>query len=64
MAKAKTTTTLGLNEFEVNGKLYKFVIFQFIVPGFEEGTALEAKTNPDLLAYLVAEKSGVIEEVA
>lgn len=64
MAKAKAAQQdIGENEFELDGKKYRFVIHRFQVPGFEESTPMEAKTNEALLQYLVAEKSGVIEEV-
>lgn len=65
MATKKTNAeTLAVNEFKLDGKKYRFTITRFSVPGFDESTPLEAKTNKELLKYLLAEKSGVIEEIA
>lgn len=61
---AKAEKKVGEYEFESGGKNYRFIIFKFYIPGFEESTAKEALLNKDALAYLVKEKSGVIEEVA
>jgi hypothetical protein len=55
---------IGKDEFEHNGVKYRFIVFRFIIPGFDESTPIEAKTNPKALEYLVSVKSGLIEEVA
>ena len=66
MAKAKKPKegpALPADCFEVDGKTYRFIIKKFQLPGFGVLTALEAMTEPEVLAYLVKEKSSVIEEV-
>lgn len=45
--------------FEVNGLKYKFIVPKFIISG-KQMTALDALSNPDLLAALVEKQSGLI----
>lgn len=61
---APSATVLPTKKFTVDKVNYKFVVAKFNVPGFGELTAKEALTDEKVLAYLVKEKSGVIEEVA
>jgi hypothetical protein len=67
MAKKRTPVVSKDTEdisdsFELDGNTYCFVIKKFHIPDFEESTAKEALTNPELLKYLVKIKSGVIKQ--
>lgn len=63
----KEKPELDGSDFEIGGKKYRFRISKFIIPEINDGkaiTALEAKASPEALAYLVNNKSSVIEEIA
>ncbi len=63
----KIKPILPATTFEVDGKKYRFIIAYFKVCNYNDNqpvTAEEALADKNLLAQLVQEGSGVIEEVA
>lgn len=46
------------------GNEYKFIVHKFNVPGHGVLTAQEALENAEVLAFLISEKSGVIQLIS
>jgi hypothetical protein len=63
VAPAKTKLEIPTETFKADGKVFKFVKPQFILPNFGKMTAAEALSNKEVLAILVQNESSVIQVV-